>query len=105
MFLQDHTSINQLGSNYYIYQQTLRPNQQQIPWRLIPIDGPKKTTRNKEVPPNPNDPRLTLQDLEEMNKQLLAEFEGIQFRQQSRQNPYPRPRRLIRPSRRLAYLR
>ena len=34
-----------------------------------------KTTRNKEVPPNPNDPQLTLQDLEEMNKQFLAELE------------------------------
>ena len=34
-----------------------------------------KTTRNKEVPPNPNAPQLTLQDLKEMNKQLLAELE------------------------------
>ena len=34
-----------------------------------------KTTRNKEVPPNPNYPQLTLQDLDEMNKQLLAELE------------------------------
>ena len=34
----------------------------------------RKTAR-KDVPPNPNDPRLTLQDLEEMNKQLLAELE------------------------------
>ena len=29
----------------------------------------------KDVPLNPNDPRLTLQDLEEMNKQPLAELE------------------------------
>ena len=34
-----------------------------------------KLPENKEVPPNPNDPWLTLQDLEEMNKQLLAELE------------------------------
>ena len=51
------------------------PNKKPIPWRLIPTDVPTKTTRNKEVPPNPNDPQLTLQDLEEMNKQLLAELE------------------------------
>ena len=30
----------------------------------------QKTTRNKETLPNPNDPILTLEDLEEMNKQL-----------------------------------
>ena len=35
---------------------------------------PRKTTR-KDVPVNPNDPRLTLEDLGEMNKQLLAELE------------------------------
>ena len=46
-----------------------------MPWRLIPIDVPVETTRNKEIPPNPNDPQLTLEDLEEMNKQLLAELE------------------------------
>ena len=34
-----------------------------------------KTTRNGEIPPNPNDPHLTLEDLQEMNKQLLAELE------------------------------
>ena len=34
----------------------------------------RKTAR-KDVPHNPNDPQLTLQDLEEMNKQLLAELE------------------------------
>ena len=63
------------SSNDYINQQSLRPNQKPITWRLIPIDVPAKTTRNKEVPSNPNDPQLTLQDLEEMNKQLLAECE------------------------------
>ena len=63
------------SSNDYIYQQSLRPNQKPIPWRLIPIDVPMKTTRNKEVPPNANDPQLTLEDLEKMNKQLLAELE------------------------------
>ena len=42
---------------------------------MIPIDVPGKSTRNKEIPPNPNDPQLTLEDLEEMNKQLLAKLE------------------------------
>ena len=63
------------SSNDYIYQQSLRQNQKPIPWRLVPMDAPVKTTRNKEIPPNPNDPQLTLEDLEEMNKQLLAELE------------------------------
>ena len=35
---------------------------------------PEKTT-TKDVLPNPKDPQLSLQDLEEMNKQLLAELE------------------------------
>ena len=56
------------SSNDYIYQQSLRPNQKPIPWRLVPTDVPVKTTRNKEFPPNPNDPQLTLEDLKEMNK-------------------------------------
>ena len=43
------------SSNDYIYQQSLRPNQRPIPWRLISIDIPEKTTR-KDVPPNPKDP-------------------------------------------------
>ena len=59
-----------INSNDYIYQQSLRPNQRSIPWKLILIDIPEKTTK-KNVPPNP---RL-LQDLEDMNKQLLAELE------------------------------
>ena len=63
------------SSNDYIYQQSLRPSQKLIPWQLIPIDVPLKTTRNKDVLPNPNDPQLSLQDLEEMNKQLLAELQ------------------------------
>ena len=42
-------------SNDYIYQQSHRPNQKPIPWRLIPIDIPEKTAR-KDVPHNPNDP-------------------------------------------------
>ena len=62
------------SANDYIYQQSLRPNQKPIPWQLIPIDIPEKTAR-KGFPPNTNDPRLTLQDLEEMKKQLLAELE------------------------------
>ena len=41
----------------YIYQQTLRPNQRPIPWRLIPIDIPESTKKN--IPYNPKDPRLS----------------------------------------------
>ena len=63
--------LNQpINSNDYIYQQSLRPNQRPIPWRLIPIDIPETTKKN--IPPNPKDPRhLQDQELEEMNKQLL----------------------------------
>ena len=53
---------------------SLRPNQRPIPWRLIPIDMPETTKKNRL--PNPKDPRLLQdQELEEMNKQLLAELE------------------------------
>ena len=38
---------------------------------------PKKPTRRPEdLPPLPFDPRQILQDLEEMNRQLLAKLEG-----------------------------
>ena len=60
----------------YIYQQTLRPNQWLVPWRLIPIDIPETTKKN--IPYNPKDPRLSQdqeQELEDVNKQLLAELE------------------------------
>ena len=72
----------------YVYQQTLRPNQRLIPWRLIPIEIPESTKKN--IPYNPKDPRLSQdqdpevsqdqdpevdQELEDMNKQLLAELE------------------------------
>ena len=65
--------------NDYLYQQSLRQQslrleQKPIPWWLIPINIPEKT-RVKGVWANPNDPRLSLQDLEEMNKQLLAKLE------------------------------
>ena len=59
----------------YIYQQSLRPNQKPIPWRLIPIDIPETTKKN--ISYNPKDSRLSQdqdQELEEMNKQLLAEL-------------------------------
>ena len=57
----------------YVYQQTLRPNQRQI-LILIPIDIPESTKKN--IPYNPKDPRLSQdQELEDMNKQLLAELE------------------------------
>ena len=65
-----------LNSDDYIYQQSLRPNQRPIPWRLIPIDIPETTRKN--IPYNPKDPRLSQdqeQELEDMNKQLLAELE------------------------------
>ena len=63
-----------INSNHYIYQQSLRPNQRPIPWRLIPIDIPEITKKN--VPPNPKDPRLSQdQEQEELNKQLLVELE------------------------------
>ena len=69
----------------YVYQQTLRPNQRPIPWRLIPIEIPESTKKN--IPYNPKDPRLSQhqepevlqdqesevsqdQELEDMNKQL-----------------------------------
>ena len=62
-----------INTNDYLYQQSLGPEQKSIPWQLIPIDIPEKN-RVKGVPANPNDPRLSLQDLEEMNRQLLAEL-------------------------------
>ena len=67
--------LNQpINLNHYIYQQSLRPNQRLIPWRLIPIDIPE--TNKKNILPNPKNPRLLQdQELEEMNKQLLAELE------------------------------
>ena len=38
------------STNDYIYQQTLKPKQTPIPWRLIPIDiPPKKPTRNLKI--------------------------------------------------------
>ena len=63
-----------INCNNYIYQQSLRPNQRPIPWRLILIDIPETTKKN--IPPNSKDPRLSQdQELEEMNKQILAEWE------------------------------
>ena len=63
-----------LNPDDYINQQSLRPNQRPIPWRLIPIDIPETTKKN--ISYNPKDPRLSQdQELEEMNKQLLAELE------------------------------
>ena len=65
-----------LNPDDYIYQQSLRPNQRPIPWRLIPIDIPEITQKN--IAYNPKDPRLSQdqdQELEDMNKQLLAELE------------------------------
>ena len=77
------------NTDNYIYQQTLKPNQRPIPWRLISIDIPEST--KKDIPYNPKDPRLVKyqetealqdqveasqdQELEDMNKQLLAELE------------------------------
>ena len=73
----------------YIYQQTLKSNQRPMPWRLISIDIPEPT--KKDIPYNPKDPRLVKyqetealqdpveasedQELEDMNKHLLAELE------------------------------
>ena len=62
----------------YVYQQTLRSEQRPIPWQLIPIDIPESAKKN--IPHNPKDPRLSRdhqedQELEDMNKQLLAELE------------------------------
>ena len=61
----------------------MRPNQRLIPWRLISIEIPESTKKN--IPHNPKDPRLSQdqepevnlqdQELEDMNKQLLAELE------------------------------
>ena len=65
-----------LNPDDYIYQQSLRPNQRPIPWRLILIDIPEIIRKN--IPYNPKDPRLSQdqdQELEEMNKQLLEELE------------------------------
>ena len=63
---------NPINMNDYVSQQSLRPDQKPIPWQLIPIDISEK---NRTVQGNPKDPRLSLQDLEEMDKQLLAELE------------------------------
>ena len=71
-YLNSPTNIND-----YLYQQSLRPDQTPIPWQLIPIEIPEKT--RKDVPANPKDPRLSLQDLEEKNRQLLAKLESVQF--------------------------
>ena len=72
----------------YIYQQTLRSEQRPIPLELIPIEIPESTRKN--IPYNPKDPRLSEdhqeaqdhvqdhqedQELEDMNRQLLAELE------------------------------
>ena len=65
-----------LNPDDYIYQKSLRPNQRPIPWRLIPIDIPEIIRKN--IPYNPKDSRLSQdqdQELEDMNKQLLAELE------------------------------
>ena len=61
------------NTNDYLYQQSLSPEQRPIPWQLIPTDIPENT--RKDFPANPKDPQLSLQDLEEMNRQLLAELE------------------------------
>ena len=56
-----------LNPDDYIYQQSLRPNQRPIPWRLILIDIPEITRKN--IPYNPKDPRLSQdqdQELEEL---------------------------------------
>ena len=65
------------SSNDYIYQQTLKPQQTPLPWRLITFDLPPKkpTRRPKDLPPIPCNPRQILQDIEEMNRQLLVELE------------------------------
>ena len=65
------------STNQYIYQQTLNLKQTLLPWRLILIHLPprKPTRRPEELPPIPCDARQILQDLEEMNRQLLAELE------------------------------
>ena len=70
-----------MSTNDYIYQQTLKTKQTPKTWRLIPIDSisTKKPIRwPKDLLPIPYNPRLdlqTLQDLEEMNRQLLAELD------------------------------
>ena len=65
-------------------------DQKPIPWQLIPIDIPEKT-RN-DVPANPKDPRLSLQDLEEMNRQLLTELEVSSSSSNSQpRESHPRP--------------
>ena len=70
-----------MGTSDYIYQQTLKPRQKPPTWRLIPINGipaRKPITTPKDLPSIPCDLRLdlqTLQDLEEMNRQLLAELD------------------------------
>ena len=67
-------------TNDIIYQQTWNQNRHPT-WRLIPIDDipTKKPARSLEdLPPISYDPRLdlqTFQDLEEMNRQQLAELD------------------------------
>ena len=68
------------SSNDYINQQTLKLKQTPLPWRLIPIDIPSKkpTRRPEDLPQIQYDSRMDpqfLQDLEGMNRQLLAELE------------------------------
>ena len=68
------------STNDYIYQQTLKPKQTPLPWRLIPNNIPlkKPTSTPEDLPPIPYDPKMNpqfLQHLEEMNRQLLAELE------------------------------
>ena len=68
-----------VSTSDYIYQQTLKPREKPPTLRLIPIHGVpirKPNARPENLPPIPCDPRLdlqTLQVLEEMNRQLLAE--------------------------------
>ena len=101
-YFNEPTSMND-----YIYQQSLKPKQTPIPWRLIPIDMlPKKPTRRPEdLPPIPYDPRLDLQflqDLEEMNRQLLAELEVSSSDSSPDSTPHTGPNKSARPPRRLA---
>ena len=70
-----------MSTSDYIYQQTLKLKQKLPIWRLIPIgsiSARKPIRKPEDLPPIPCDPRLdpqTLKDLEEMNRQLLAELD------------------------------
>ena len=70
-----------LSTSDYIYQQILKPKQKPPIWRLIYLPGipaRKPIRRPEDLPPIPSDPRLdlqTLQDLEEMKRQLLTELD------------------------------